>query len=642
MKRSHRKKTPLFLLFAFLLVMSSATGVVAQENDADDISAAELQSVVEQLDKDGAFANSSAPHALDRHLQAVGHFEDQGESDKVVEHMGGFHDLLAHQQENQFISEHGFAVLHAMADDLIAKYDGTFSMNIYHTNDHHGQTEMFPPLVTTLNEAKDEHGDGLVLDAGDVFSGTLYFNEFRGQDAIEFMNLMEYDAFVPGNHEYDLGDPEDGHPELVDFFEAADFPIVAGNTDFSEDESLNDLTVEGVCGEVEDGMIYDGIIEEHEGEDIGIFGLTSEDTADISSPMDVAFSDYVQAAQEMVDQFEDEGIDKIIALTHIGYDSDPSVGNDLLLAEQVEGIDVIIGGHSHTTVESPTIVTENEDGEDMDPTVIGQAGEYGEYLGWMNVTFDDKGAVTDVDGELMATEEREPDPEALDILEPYQDIVEDLQNEEVGATVVNDLPNPRHGDGDEESVRADETALGNLISDAQLEAARLTDEDTIMAFQNGGGIRTSMAAGEVTVGEIIEVQPFGNRLTLLELSGEELIEMFEESVSNSPEENGGFLHISGDTRLTYDSSQDPGERVETLEVNIDGEYEEITEDDMYTVATNNFTATGGDGHDVLGDAYDDGRGTIVGDTDWEMLRDYMVDLEEVDYEVEGRIQDVAN
>ncbi|WP_425433690.1 bifunctional metallophosphatase/5'-nucleotidase [Natribacillus halophilus] len=622
--------------------MSSATGVVAQENDADDISAAELQSVVEQLDKDGAFANSSAPHALDRHLQAVGHFEDQGESDKVVEHMGGFHDLLAHQQENQFISEHGFAVLHAMADDLIAKYDGTFSMNIYHTNDHHGQTEMFPPLVTTLNEAKDEHGDGLVLDAGDVFSGTLYFNEFRGQDAIEFMNLMEYDAFVPGNHEYDLGDPEDGHPELVDFFEAADFPIVAGNTDFSEDESLNDLTVEGVCGEVEDGMIYDGIIEEHEGEDIGIFGLTSEDTADISSPMDVAFSDYVQAAQEMVDQFEDEGIDKIIALTHIGYDSDPSVGNDLLLAEQVEGIDVIIGGHSHTTVESPTIVTENEDGEDMDPTVIGQAGEYGEYLGWMNVTFDDKGAVTDVDGELMATEEREPDPEALDILEPYQDIVEDLQNEEVGATVVNDLPNPRHGDGDEESVRADETALGNLISDAQLEAARLTDEDTIMAFQNGGGIRTSMAAGEVTVGEIIEVQPFGNRLTLLELSGEELIEMFEESVSNSPEENGGFLHISGDTRLTYDSSQDPGERVETLEVNIDGEYEEITEDDMYTVATNNFTATGGDGHDVLGDAYDDGRGTIVGDTDWEMLRDYMVDLEEVDYEVEGRIQDVAN
>nr|WP_281241006.1 5'-nucleotidase C-terminal domain-containing protein [Natribacillus halophilus] len=515
-------------------------------------------------------------------------------------------------------------------------------MNIYHTNDHHGQTEMFPPLVTTLNEAKDEHGDGLVLDAGDVFSGTLYFNEFRGQDAIEFMNLMEYDAFVPGNHEYDLGDPEDGHPELVDFFEAADFPIVAGNTDFSEDESLNDLTVEGVCGEVEDGMIYDGIIEEHEGEDIGIFGLTSEDTADISSPMDVAFSDYVQAAQEMVDQFEDEGIDKIIALTHIGYDSDPSVGNDLLLAEQVEGIDVIIGGHSHTTVESPTIVTENEDGEDMDPTVIGQAGEYGEYLGWMNVTFDDKGAVTDVDGELMATEEREPDPEALDILEPYQDIVEDLQNEEVGATVVNDLPNPRHGDGDEESVRADETALGNLISDAQLEAARLTDEDTIMAFQNGGGIRTSMAAGEVTVGEIIEVQPFGNRLTLLELSGEELIEMFEESVSNSPEENGGFLHISGDTRLTYDSSQDPGERVETLEVNIDGEYEEITEDDMYTVATNNFTATGGDGHDVLGDAYDDGRGTIVGDTDWEMLRDYMVDLEEVDYEVEGRIQDVAN
>ncbi|AXF57906.1 bifunctional metallophosphatase/5'-nucleotidase [Salicibibacter kimchii] len=554
---------------------------------------------------------------------------------------GGFHDLLEHQLENQLISETAYENLQSLADDLIAEYDESFSMNIYHTNDNHAHTEMFPQLVTTLDEAKDEHGDGLLLDAGDVFTGTLYFNEFYGQDTVEFMNLMDYDAFVPGNHEFDLGDPEEGHPELADFIEGAEFPVFGANMDFSEDEGLNELTMEGISEEAEEGMIHDGIILEHEGEDIGVFGLNTEDTVDISSPMDVEFSDYAQAAQDMVDQFEDEGVDKIIALTHIGYDSDPSVGNDLLLAEQVEGIDVIIGGHSHTAVDPPTIVTENEDGEEMDPTVIGQAGEYGENLGCMNVTFDENGVVTDVEGELLATAEREPDPEALEMLEPYQEIVDELQNEEVGATVVNELPNPRHGDGDDESVRADETALGNLISDAQLEAARLTDEDTIMAFQNGGGIRTSISAGEVTVGEIIEVQPFGNRLTLLELSGEELIETFEASVSNSPQENGGFLQISGDTRLTYDSSEDPVNRVDALEVNIDGEYEEIDEDEMYTVATNNFTATGGDGHDVLGNAYEDGRGTIVGNTDWEMLRDYMAEHEEVDYEVEGRIQDVA-
>lgn len=519
--------------------------------------------------------------------------------------------------------------------------DGSFSMNIYHTNDNHSRVEAFPQLVTALNEAQEEHGEGLVLDAGDIFAGTFYLEEFYGQDSIEFMNLMEYDVFVPGNHEFDLGDLEEGHPELAEFFEAAEFTAVAANMDFSEDENFENLIVDGVSDEAENGMIYDGIIEEHDGEEIGIFGLTTEDTVDVTSLVDVEASDYVQAAQDMVDQFQEEGVDKIIALTHLGYDSDPSVGNDLLLAEQVEEIDVIIGGHSHTVLEEPTIVTENEDGEEMDPTVIGQAGEYGEYLGRMNITFDEDGVVADAEGELLAAEEREPDPEAVEILEPYQEAVEEVQDEVV-VTVNNELPNPRHGEGDEDSVRADETALGNLVADAQLEVAQSIDEDTVMALQNGGGIRTSIEAGEVTAGEIFEVQPFGNRLTLLELSGEELIEMFETSVYDSPEENGGFLQVSGDVRLTYDSNREPGERVESLEVNTDGGYEAIDEDETYTIATNDFTATGGDGHEVLESAYDDGRATIVGDADWEMLRDYLEALGEIDYEVEGRIHDLAS
>ncbi|WP_198520772.1 bifunctional metallophosphatase/5'-nucleotidase [Alteribacter populi] len=518
----------------------------------------------------------------------------------------------------------------------------SFSLNIFHTNDIHGRTDMFPQMITTLDEAKEEFGDGILLDAGDVFSGTLYFNEFRGQDAIEFMNMMEYDAFVPGNHEFDLGDPEDGHPELVEFIQAAKFPILAANMDFSADEGFDGMTGEGIHHEAEGGMIYDGIVLEHDGEQIGIFGLNTEDTVDISSPTDVAFNDYVEAAQEMVDQFEAEGINKIIALTHLGYDSDPSVGNDLLLAEQVEGIDVIIGGHSHTAVEAPTLVTENENGEEMEPTVVGQAGEYGQFIGVMNVTFDENGVVIDSAGELLATEDRDPDPDALEMLEPYTKEIEELQSEEAGSYVVSELPNPRHGDGDEESVRANETALGNLISDAQLEAALTADENTIMAMQNGGGIREPLDEGEVTVGELIEVQPFGNRLTLLELSGAELIEAFETSVYDVPEENGAFLHVSDGTRITFDSNEEPGERVVSIEIEVDGEYETINEDDMYTVATNHFTATGGDGFEVFANAYDDGRGTIVGFTDWEMLRDYMADLGDVEYEVEGRIIDHAS
>lgn len=517
-----------------------------------------------------------------------------------------------------------------------------FSLNIFHTNDIHGRTNMFPQLVTTLNEAKETYGDGLLLDAGDVFSGTLYFNEFRGQDALEFMNYMEYDAFVFGNHEFDLGDPDEGHPELVEFVENAEFPFVGANMDFSGDPGFDHINQQGgISFEAEDGMIYDGIVKEVDGEQVGIFGINTEDTVDISSPMDVTFSNYAEAAEEMVGLFEEAGVNKIIALTHLGYDSDPSVGNDLLLASKVEGIDVIIGGHSHTEVSPPTVLTENEHGEEMEPTVVAQAGEYGKFLGVVNVTFDENGVVVDSDGELMATGDREPDPEAAEMLKPYTEAIEELQNEPAGSTVKNDLPNPRHGDGDDVSVRANETALGNLITDAQLKAALKANEDTIMALQNGGGIRAPISAGEVTIGQLIEVQPFGNRLTLLELSGEELMQAFETSVFDAPAENGGFLHVSAGTKLTYDSDLDPGERVVSLEIEVDGEYVDIEQDEMYTIATNNFTATGGDGYEVFAQAYEDGRGTIVGNTDWEMLRDYMAELGEVDYDVEGRIVNLA-
>ncbi|WP_221175161.1 bifunctional metallophosphatase/5'-nucleotidase [Alteribacter keqinensis] len=517
----------------------------------------------------------------------------------------------------------------------------SFELTIFHTNDTHGRTNMYPQLITTLNEAKEQYGEGLLLDAGDVFSGTLYFNEFSGQDALEFMNLMEYDAFVPGNHEFDLGDPDTGHQELVDFIKGAEFPVVGANMDFSGDEGLSALANEGVSFEAENGQIYDGIVLEHDGEEIGVFGLNTEDTESISSPFDVAFTNYVEAAEGMVEAFEAEGVNKIVALTHLGYDSDPSVGNDLLLAQQVEGIDVIIGGHSHTEIAPPTVVTENADGEEMDPTVIGQAGEYGQYLGVMNVSFDENGVVLEADGELLATEEREADPEAAEMLAPYTEQIEELESEGAGSSVVTELPNPRHGEGDEKSVRANETALGNLIADAQLEAALSADENTVMALQNGGGIRTSLPEGDITIGHLIEVQPFGNRLTLLEVSGEELIEAFEVSVYDAPEESGAFLQVSSGTRLTYDSSQEPGERVVSVEIDVDGSYEEIDPDETYTIATNNFTATGGDGFTVFADAYDDGRGTIVGFTDWEMLRDYMADHGEVDYETEDRIVDVA-
>ncbi|SDL09882.1 5'-nucleotidase/hypothetical protein/2',3'-cyclic-nucleotide 2'-phosphodiesterase / 3'-nucleotidase / 5'-nucleotidase [Franzmannia pantelleriensis] len=525
----------------------------------------------------------------------------------------------------------------ASADPIEERY----TLTLFHTNDLHGRTDAYPQLVSTLDKARERHGDGLLLDAGDIFSGTLYFTEFHGQDAVEFMNLMGYDAFVPGNHEFDLGDPEEGHQALAAFFEAAEFPIVAANMDFSASPEFEALLGDSLAESPAGGMIHDGIVVEHQGERIGIFGLNTEDTPNISSPGSVSFSDYRETAEAMVERFEAEGIDKIIALTHLGYDTDPSVGNDLLLAQHVEGIDIIIGGHSHTRLDPPTLVTENHRGETMAPTVIGQAGEYGEYLGVMEVIFDGDGMVVDVSGELLSVADSEADPQAAEMLEPYTAAIETLRDEAIGVALEQTLANPRHGDGDEQSVRANETALGNLIADGQLVAARRVASDTVMALQNGGGIREPLTEGDVTVGDLIAVQPFGNRLTLLEVSGAELIDTFEIALADAPGENGGFLHVSAGTRLTYDSREAPGERVMTLEVEVDGSLDAVAPDQTYTIATNHFTAAGGDSHDVLGAAYDDGRGTIVGTTDWEMLRDWLLELDEVAYAPQGRIVDLA-
>ncbi|HSP32025.1 MAG TPA: 5'-nucleotidase, partial [Halomonas sp.] len=236
---------------------------------------------------------------------------------------------------------------------------------------------------------------------------------------------------------------------------------------------------------------------------------------------------------------------------------------------------------------------------------------------------------------------READPDAAERLEPYTAAIEELRDTQVGAKVIAALPNPRHGNGDAQSVRANETALGNLITDAQLHAAQQVAPDTVMAIQNSGGIREAIEIGDVSVGDLIAVQPFGNRLTLLDVSGTELLETFEIALANAPDENGGFLHVSAGVELVYDSDEPEGARVVSLKVAQEGAMQAVDADRTYTIATNNFTAAGGDSHDVLGAVYDDGRNTIIGSTDWEMLRDYMVEREEIFYKVEGRIIDVA-
>ncbi len=524
--------------------------------------------------------------------------------------------------------------------DLKGEKPEDFKLSIMHTNDTHAHIDNVAKRITAIKDVRAAKPNSLLIDAGDVFSGTLYFNEFKGQADLDFMNLAKYDVMTFGNHEFDLGASPDGHKALSEFVKKANFPFVSANVDFSQDSLFNGLQTKKISAAPQNGNIYTGIVKEVNGEEVGIFGLTTEETKDISSPEKVQFHNYLEQAQKAVQSFEDRGIDKIIAVTHIGYDDNPAYDNDLELAKRVDGIDVIVGGHSHTQLNAPVVVSKDEDGKDKDSTVIVQTGQYSDNLGTLDVDFDQDGKVVKEEGKLIKLADQKDDPEAAEMLKKYSDKIADVKNKPTGATAVNALENPRSSDVGP-SVRSNETALGNLITDAMLDKAKQFNSKTVIAFQNGGGIRAPIDAGDITLGEVLTTLPFGNTLATMKLTGAEIKQALEHSVDQSPKESGAFLHMSG-MKLKYDSSKPAGQRVVSAEVEeTKGQFTALDPAKEYVVATNAFTAKGGDNFEVFKKAYEAGKVTDLGFSDWENLRDYVAKLKTVDPKVEGRIVDIA-
>lgn len=502
---------------------------------------------------------------------------------------------------------------------------GSYSLTILHTNDTHAHVENAPERAALVKKLREEHANNLLLDAGDVFSGTLYFNEFEGEVDLKIMNHLGYDAMTFGNHEFDLGSSANGHASLAKFVREAEFPLVSANVDFSNDPLFDELQTRAVTDEPENGNIYNGIIKEVNGEKIGIFGLTTEETTAISSPGNVTFTNYITEAKEAVSAFEEAGVNKIIAITHIGFDDNKEIDNDQELAKAVPEIDIIVGGHTHSKLSEP-YVHESDEG----PVVVVQANEYNKFLGQLDVEFDENGVITNFNGQLheVGGENAEKDAEVEALLAPYKEQVKARMESPVGATADVFLSGLRDLGG----VRTSETNLGNLITDGMLEKAKEIDSDVVIAFQNGGGIRSSINKGEITYGEVLTVLPFGNPLAIIELSGSELKSTFEHSVKDYPKEFGGFLHTSG-MQVVFDPSKPAGERIVSLTIN----GKKVEDNKMYKAATNVFTARGGDGFEALGKAYEDGRVSEPGFSDWENFANHLKELGKVDQRIEGRI-----
>jgi len=511
------------------------------------------------------------------------------------------------------VKRHLPAVLAAMSSILaiVLTLAGCFSspppgsparITILHTNDTHGFLDNIAQRATLVKQTRNEIGNDnvLLLDAGDVFAGTPYFTLFHGQADRWFMNDLKYDAMCLGNHDFDL------KPEgLADFLGQAAFPVLCANFDFSKESALK-------------GAIKPWVIVDRAGDRFGIFSVTTEDTGETSQPgPNIIISDHTAAARQAVAELQARGINKIIALTHIGWDK------DLDLARQVSGIDVIVGGHSHTVADPYPAVVSNSGA----PTLVVQTGWQNTNLGRLNLNFDGAGVIKSWGGSQLIpiTTKIDADPASAAALAGYQKPVKELMEKPVGRTLV-------LLDGERANVRSRETNLGNLLADALLASA--AKEKATICIINGGAIRLSAPVGDITLGQIMTILPYASTTVALDLTGKQIVTALENGVSQVEQLTGRFPQVSG-LRFSWDAASPPGNRIKSVEVKTQAGYRPLDPEGEYRVVTNSFVADGGDGYDIFKEA----KNTVyLGVVDYEILADYIAANSPVNPQVEGRIK----
>ena len=449
-----------------------------------------------------------------------------------------------------------------------------------------GMARMKTRIDERRSALESDNANVLVLDAGDQFQGSLFYTTYKGEAAVEFLNMIKPDAMAVGNHEFD-----DGPETLAKFIDKAEFPVISANTSTYFEPLLKN-------------KLPGYVIVEKGGEKIGIVSVVAADTKELSSPGDnVAFTSEINVLKSVVPEIESQGVNKIIALTHVGLEMDKQI------AAAVSGIDVIVGGHSHTLLANsedsaagpyPEWV-ENPDGIRV-PIV--QAGSYSKYLGEISVNFNDEGVVTAAYGEPHLLDASvTPDAAVAARIAELAAPIEELKKKPVGETSA-------AIDGSRESCRLGECSMGNLVADAMLD--RVKGQGVSIAVQNGGGLRASIDSGQITMGEVLEVLPFQNAIATFELKGSDVVAALESGVSQVEEIKGRFPQVAG-LRFAWDETIEPLKgRVRQVQVMKDGEWADIDPEATYKVVSNDFMRAGGDGYTVFKDngmnAYDYGPG----------------------------------
>ena len=468
------------------------------------------------------------------------------------------------------------------------------TLTIIHTNDLHSHLEPLcdpvclggmPRALGFINPRTAKDKDALLLDAGDRFTGTLNYAFFKGRDMALLMNLADYTAMVLGNHEFD-----DGMDALENFVSMSSAPIIASNIVFERESRLSEI-------------VFSSLVVERKGKRIGIIGLTTPETKILAARTDYArFLPVLPVVQAKLAEFKKAGADIVIVVSHIGFEADKE------LARTVPGINVIVGGHSHTVLPTYPAVEADPEGN---PVFIVTAGQAGQYVGVLDIVVGADNKITSFEGTLTPMDDSVPEnKEARAMVDSFFSEIKETSEEKI---VFSENP---LSFGNNKRCR-DNCLLGEVFTDIWRESF----PETQIFLINSGAFRRPLGKGYITFGQLLEAFPFDNKAVDLSLTGREITDMIQNAYDRQ-----AILQPSG---LKYEIRNGQAAEVKVLD---NGTYAAIDPNKMYRVTVNDFMAKGGDGIMTLDRPY------VLGKSLRNTLIDGLKSREKIAPVLEGRVQ----
>lgn len=556
-----------------------------------------------------------------------------------------------------------FAFTGAAALILGAGLSHAGDLTILHINDHHSHLKPdsrmslnldgkstrvrsggMPAVIAKMKELEASKANVLKLHAGDAVSGSLFFTLFKGEADAALMNEVCFDAFALGNHEFNEGDA--GLAKFLDFLNAGECntPVLAANV-------KPEVGVSALTPKSETDYIQPYTVIDVAGTKVGIIGIDIvRKTIMSSSPDDTTrFLDEAETSQKMVNELKEAGVNRIVIMAHYGYK------NELELAAKIDGVDVIIGGDSHTLLGDfeeiglnsagpyPTVV----EGVGGNLVCVATAWQYSQIVGELNISFNEAGDVESCSGlphvmvadsfkrkndegdrvEIEGADRDavyaqinadpklsivEEDAQAASVLASFNEKVEEMQTIKVGVVTENLCLARIPGDTRSKLCSPEDTAskgsdISMLVAHAFREMAKASD----IAIQNGGGVRTDIAKGDLTMGDAYKLLPFANTLVEMDMTGAEIKSVLEEALDYAlqPDGSTGAYPYAAGLRWHVDAAKPIGQRLSNMEFKgrNDSSWSPLDSTATYKLVTNNYIAAGRDGYLTFKTVKNDGR-----------------------------------